>query len=213
LGALSLHIQLLKEKLDDVTPPGVGTHLRVLKDEIGRIGDVLESFRDFASANKLNLRPTDLRIVVKRAIGLIRPQLGERDITLRTELSPEEGVTADVDGSRLEQVILNLFLNSVQAMEDGGLLTVQLTQNHGFASFEISDTGAGIPENVLSRVFDPYFTTKPQGLGMGLAVCRKIVEQHGGTIACETRPEGAVFRVRIPLASGRAAAQDNWDDK
>ena len=198
LGALSLHVQLLEEKLDNEASDGAAEHLQVLKTEVTRIGEVLESFRDFASSSRLNLQRTDLCALVGRAIRLMQPQAAQQSVVLRAKL-PENGtISAEADAARLEQVLLNLLLNSTEAMRDGGVVTVRPLADRRYVHVEVADTGCGIPESVLSRVYDPYFTTKPQGSGMGLALCQKIIQQHGGTIDCETSPEGTVFRFSIP---------------
>jgi signal transduction histidine kinase len=163
-----------------------------------RIGEVLESFRDFASSSQLDLHAVDLRQLVDRAIRLVHPHAARQGIVL-TSIGPEDGlICVEADATRLEQVLLNLLLNAEEAMH-GGAVTVRLSSDLGYAIIEVADTGPGIPENILPRVFDPYFSTKPQGSGMGLAICQKIIQQHGGSIACDTGSDGTVFRIRIPL--------------
>jgi two-component system nitrogen regulation sensor histidine kinase GlnL len=104
-----------------------------------------------------------------------------------------------VDVSKLEQVLLNVILNGMDAMPEGGALTIRLAEAGGMAHIHIADTGPGIPQNIRSQVFDPYFTTKGESSGMGLAICDKIMRQHGGQIDFDTSPEGTVFRLSIPM--------------
>jgi PAS domain S-box-containing protein len=198
LGALSLHVQLLEEKLAVDAPEGAAEHLQVLKTEVTRIGGVLESFRDFASSTKLHLQSTDLCALVGRAVRLIQPQAAQHGIVLNSDIPDDTSIVVEADAARLEQVVLNLLLNSTEAMPSGGRVTIRLFADEGYVRMEVADTGSGIPESIRSRVFDPYFTTKPNGSGMGLALCQKIVQQHGGTINCDTSPDGTVFSLSIP---------------
>ena len=220
LGALSLHLQLLEEKLENDDSDGAAEHLGVLKTEVTRIGEVLESFRDYASASQLNLRKTDLCELVSRALRLVQPHAARRGIVLRSSIPEDKSVYAEADATRLEQVLLNLLLNAEEAMRDGGVVTVRLFSDRGCANIEVADTGSGISENILARVYDPYFSTKPHGSGMGLAVCQKIIQQHGGTIACNTSPQGTVFQIRFPQnvvpeeprSHRRASQQSEYSD-
>jgi signal transduction histidine kinase len=200
LGALSLHVQLLEEKLSAEMPDGATEHLQVLKTEVTRIGGVLESFRDFASSTNLNFQSTDVCALVDRAIRLIQPQAARQGVVLTSDFPSEEPIVVEADAARLEQVVLNLLLNSTEAMADGGSVTIRVLADEEYVRMEVADTGAGIPATIRSRVFDPYFTTKSGGSGMGLAICQKIVQQHGGTIHCDTSPEGTVFGLSIPRA-------------
>jgi signal transduction histidine kinase len=207
LGALSLHLQLLEEKLVNDDLDAATEHLGVLRTEVSRIGAVLESFRDFASASQLNFCDTNLSELVERALRLVQPHAARQGIMLRLTAPENETIAAEVDATRLEQVLLNLLLNAEEAMPGGGVVTVRLFSDRNCANIEVADTGSGIPKNILPRIYDPYFSTKPRGSGMGLAVCQKIIQQHGGTIGCETSPEGTAFRIRIPqVASPRGTA-------
>lgn len=208
LGALSLHIQLLEEKLGEDSPPGAAEHLQVLKTEITRVGGVLESFRDFASSTKLNAQPTDLGALVEQAVRLIQPQTEQQGIEIRYDNEAGGDIQAEVDAARLEQVLLNLLLNASEAIEGNGRIHVRLFIDSLGVQIEVSDTGPGIPEDILPRVFDPYFTTKPRGSGMGLAVCQKIAQQHGGSITYDTGPDGTLFRLSLPVAASTEAAAE-----
>jgi signal transduction histidine kinase len=197
LAALSLHVQLLEEHVQDKLDRQVAENLRVVKTEVTRITGVLESFRDFASLEKLNRRPTDLWAVAVQAASLIRPQSQEKSVEVVLE-PPAAGLPVNADPMKMEQVFLNVLLNGLEAMPAGGRLTVRAASGDGTASIEIADTGPGIPDNLQRRVFDPYFTTKSTGSGMGLAICEKIMEQHGGRIDFATGPRGTTFELTLP---------------
>jgi two-component system nitrogen regulation sensor histidine kinase GlnL len=115
------------------------------------------------------------------------------------ELSGDELPRVFVDLAKLEQVLLNLVLNGLDVMPEGGKLTIRLIQAEGEVHVDIADTGPGIPQSIRSQIFDPYFTTKSEGSGMGLAICEKIIRQHGGQIDFETGPEGTVCRLSLPV--------------
>jgi signal transduction histidine kinase len=111
-----------------------------------------------------------------------------------------------MDSRLVRQAIVNVVANAVQAMPEGGRVTVRTRRDGGEALLQIEDTGAGIPDEVRARIFEPFFTTKASGTGLGLAVVRRIVESHGGTVAVRSRPgEGTAFALRFPL--GGAAVE------
>jgi len=159
----------------------------------------LESFRDYASSGALSRSETDVLQLVQRTTDLIRPNAEQQGV--RVVLKPCEGTIPSIyaDAARLEQVMLNLAMNALEAIRQGGELSLSVSGDQERVRIEVVDTGHGIPETVLPRIFDPYFTTKNEGSGMGLAICDKIVRQHGGQIDCETNPSGTVFRLSLPL--------------
>ena len=177
LSALSLHVQLLEERLEGQTDDEVAENLNVLKTEVTRIAGVLESFRDYASFDRLNRTETDVVGLTRRTIELVRPQAraaarADSQSTCPTTASP----SISADSARLEQVMLNLVLNALDEMRSGGtaLALRHARRMRGKSSLAVGDTGRGIPDNLRSRIFDPYFTTKSDGSGMGLAFCDKI---------------------------------------
>jgi PAS domain S-box-containing protein len=200
LSALSLHVQLLEEGLPEQTDEPLLEHLGVLKTEVTRIAGVLESFRDYASLDQLNTAPLELREVVQQTIDLIRPQAQQQGVTVEWNASqlPNTLPVVMADAVRLEQVLLNLAINAMEAMRHGGCLTFSLQSSDDQIILSVADTGAGIPEEIEGCVLDPYFTTKNSGLGMGLAFCDKIVRQHGGQLSFDTCPRGTIFYLSLP---------------
>lgn len=199
LSALSLHVQLLEERLEDIQDQDIRENISVLKTETTRINGVLESFRDFASLDTLNRSETDLFELVKQTADLMRPKAAQQGVLLSTELPDRRPPCISADGARLEQVLLNLVINSLDAMRQGGTLRLKLHSDNGALKIDVSDTGTGIPDNIRQRIFDPYFTTKTDGSGMGLAVCDKVVQQHHGQISVQTSSAGTVFQIALPL--------------
>jgi signal transduction histidine kinase len=160
---------------------------------------VLESFRDFAALRTLALQPTDVTALVDKAVRLVRPQADSQHVQIVVAYA-ESGVSAVLlDGAKFEQVLLNLIINAMEAMPKGGDLTIRVAATNGQLRVDVADTGCGIPAEVQPCIFDPYFTTKSDGLGMGLAWSEKIVQQHQGQIEFETRPGGTTFKVTIPI--------------
>ena len=147
--------------------------------------------------------PVDLNVVVTDVLGLLEHQLSAGNVTVRRELSSDPVVVHGVE-FKLQQVFLNLFLNARDAMATGGWITIRSRVVDHEAVVEVSDTGAGIPTDVLSRIYDPFFTTKAagQGTGLGLSVTYGVVQEHRGSIECESDPgQGTKFTVTLPVAT------------
>lgn len=204
LAALSLHVQLMEEELmEGEASQSVLEMLGVIKTEVARVGGVLEGFRDFASVGRLNLAEVDLVKLIDRQVRLIGPQAETQGIDVQVKLPAGPLPTVCVDRVRLEQVLLNLMINAMEAMPDGGIITVRAStvrdETSNSVRIEIIDMGPGVPENLRSRVFDPYFTTKGEGTGMGLALCDKIIRQHHGSLDFHSTEHGSVFDVTLPI--------------
>jgi two-component system nitrogen regulation sensor histidine kinase GlnL len=137
---------------------------------------------------------------------LVRPQAQKQDVEIQVKPPAEPLPEVSGDRVRLEQVLLNLMINAMEAMPDGGTieLVVSISQQQTPESIriEIHDTGPGIPENLRKRILDPYFTTKSDGTGMGLAMCDKIIRQHNGSLDFSSSQHGSVFVITLPLESG-----------
>ncbi len=200
LTALSIHIQLLEESLSNgQTGEAVEELVGVLKTEICRLNGVLESFRSFANLQHLSMQPTDALGVVENAIRLIRPQAAEQRVQI-TLLHPEtELPLVLLDAEKFEQAVLNLVINALEAMPQGGRLMISANVVDGGFRVSIQDSGPGIPPEVQPNLFRPYFSTKSKGSGMGLALSEKLIGQHGGHIDYRTGPEGSAFDIIVPL--------------
>lgn len=179
--------------------------VRVADREISRIEGLLGRFRTLASAGSQPMEPVDVRGPLQAALELLEPQREERRIRLR---QVGDGTPRPVRGnsSQLQQLFYNLCLNALESMHPGGELTVRvadLCEAGGTTLLvEISDTGAGIPEDLVARIFDPFVTTKAQGSGLGLAICRSVADAHRATLSARNnvgRP-GATFTLEFPVA-------------
>jgi signal transduction histidine kinase len=200
LTALSIHVQLLEEALaDGGARQATDELLGVLKTEICRLNGVLESFRSFAHLQHLTLQPTDALDVVENAIRLIRPQATEQGVQI-TLLHPEKELPpVPLDAEKFEQAILNLIINALEAMPEGGRLTLSAAVADGALRVAVRDSGPGIPPEIQKSLFLPYFSTKSKGSGMGLALSEKIINQHGGHIHFSTGAHGTIFDISVPL--------------
>ncbi len=204
LAALSLHVQLMEEELEGhETLDEVHEMLGVIKTEMTRVGGVLESFRDYASLGQLNLAQVEIANLIDRQVKLIAPRADMQQIAVRTELPATTLPAIQADRVRLEQVLLNLLVNAMEAMTKGGVLTIRPSvveiPTGSAVQIEVADTGTGIPQNLRDRIFDPYFTTKSEGTGMGLALCDKIIRQHRGSLDFRCTDEGTTFTITLPL--------------
>ncbi len=200
LAALSLHVQLLEEEIGgDHATDSTHQMLDVLRTEVARIGSVLEGFRDFASIDRLNLAEIDLLELIRRQVELVRPSAEREEVTVDLHLPDDRIPPIVADRVRLEQVLLNLLLNALEAMPAGGSLTVKAHRENEKVRIDVIDTGTGIPAELQDKIFNAYFTTKGGGTGLGLALCDKIIRQHQGSIEFQTSPQGTTFEVTLPI--------------
>jgi len=153
----------------------------------------------FARDDRGERQTTDLSIVIEDCVALIRPEAACQQVTLEVEATSQ--AKADVNVDRIVQMLLNLMKNAIQAMPDGGVLKIELRQQSGSACIVVSDTGAGIPPAHLPHIFDPFWTSKTTGTGLGLALSRKVAEEHGGSLTVDSSVDsGTKFIVSLPVA-------------
>ncbi|MBA4424236.1 MAG: PAS domain-containing sensor histidine kinase, partial [Syntrophus sp. (in: bacteria)] len=174
----------------------------VMITEVDRLNRVIGQLLEFARPMTMTLVPTSLQMVISHTLKMVGGQAQEKGIGIAAELPPEIG-EIPLDADRFSQVLMNLFLNAFAAMGAGGTLRVSLArQDDRMIRISVSDTGAGIRKEDLPRVFDPYFTTKPSGTGLGLPIVQKIVEAHGGEILLASEPgQGTTATVLLPTQS------------
>ncbi|QDU63987.1 Sporulation kinase A [Planctomycetes bacterium Pan216] len=187
----------------DREPVSLGD-LNVVQSEIERMGHTVQGILDFARPSPPRRVACDLRGIVHESAELIRVNRKRLGVACDVEL-PEVPAAANVDPARIKSVLLNLLLNALDAMPHGGHLRILLVlQDERVVEIAIEDTGKGIDEEVLPNLFSPFTTTKETGTGLGLSVSKHFVEEHGGTLSAENRPEGgARFVVTLPLAPER----------
>ncbi len=200
LMAIKLLIQTAGER------PG-GPHLRprdfqVLEEEIARLEQIVTGFLDFARPPRPHPQAVDVVAVTAAVLENIRPKAESQNVALRLD-GGDLPLVVQVDPNQLRQVLLNLLFNALEAQPDGGEIEVsvrldRLTPAQPHWLLSVADRGPGLPE-VGERIFEPFVSTKESGLGLGLSICRRIAEMHGGTLTAENRPGGgAVFTLRLP---------------
>jgi two-component system, NtrC family, sensor histidine kinase HydH len=171
----------------------------IMIQEVDRLNRVITELLDFARPTDLRCATTDLEPLLLRSIQLIQKEAANQNVRIETHI-PKKLCPVMIDADRIAQCLLNLFLNAIQAMQHGGTLAVRCEAEEGrYAHIAISDTGSGIQADHLNKIFDPYFTTKNKGTGLGLAVVGKIIEAHQARLKVESTPaRGTTFTLRFP---------------
>jgi len=195
LGVIGNSVYYLNMKLKD-RDDNISKHLGILEREVRRSNKIISDLLDFSRARSPELRPGDINCLIRETL---------EDIKI------PENITLDMDGmgdlpvflfdaDQIHQVIVNLISNALQAMTDGGTLSIRTGASGGFAVISFEDTGVGIPSEDLKKIFEPLYTTRAVGTGLGLSIVKGVAERHKGTITVESKAgEGAVFMVRLPL--------------
>jgi signal transduction histidine kinase len=187
-----------------------------LLNEVDRINSTVGGLLSLSRSGEIRLAPLELTEPLRKAVQLVKAHAGERHVEMETSLGPGP-VQVMGDTAQLEQVFLNLLLNAMQSMPEGGRISVTVTpwrpstdSDAQWAQVLVADTGPGIPPDQLRRVFDPFYTTKHDGTGLGLAICHGIVEQHRGEIQLLSEVgKGTTASVRLPLIEGETGG-DPW---
>ena len=173
--------------------------LEIIVKETERLESITSEILDYSKATKLNIEKKDLNLLIKDAIEVFKGKLRYNGIWLKTKFSLEPSIL-NFDPKRIEQVLFNLIENAIEAMPEGGTLTLKTKRHEEFAIFEVEDTGSGISEENLQKLYIPFFTTKPKGSGLGLPVCKKIIADHQGYIEVKSKVDkGSKFTVYLPF--------------
>jgi signal transduction histidine kinase len=174
--------------------------MEVISSEILRLDRVVKTFLDFTRPVQLNLKDVLLAGFVRELADLARPQAEANNIEVSVE-DPADPVTITVDPDLLKQAVLNIVVNAIDAMPDGGKLKFWSGARGDQAEIRISDTGSGIPSAVRDQIYNLYFTTKEKGSGIGLSMTFRIVQLHDGTIELDSdAAAGTTFSLRLPMA-------------
>lgn len=198
LAGLLLYALHLKSKTEGRMAEPESALLDKIVATINHLTSTCEQILSFARPVQLAPRRTDLNLVVSDVLQLLEPHLAGSRVHARADLDPG-GAFGALDESSLRSALMNLTLNAVEAMPSGGELCVRTRAGAGSLVAEIRDTGAGMTGEQVRSIFEPFYTTKPKGLGLGLPFAKKVVEEHGGKIAVESRAgEGTTIRVTLP---------------
>jgi signal transduction histidine kinase len=200
LSTISLNLQLLREDLPDVPASGrLISRLSMVQKEASRLRDFLDDFMRFAGKIELTPSRIDLYRLLEDLVDFFTPQAQLQRVQLRVR-PPQQPVIANVDDRLVKQAVLNLMINALQAMpEQGGEIILSTREEPGRIFIDVTDTGRGIPPETQARIFDAYYSTKKGGTGMGLAISRRIAEEHGGRITVSSEVgKGSVFTLEFP---------------
>jgi two-component system sensor kinase FixL len=174
-----------------------------IRSEDGRAVEIIRRMRDLLQKRELSAGPINLNDLVRDTVALVAADAARRDIEVETDLSTSLPAMSG-DRIHLQQVLVNLVLNGFQAMDSQAVnrrqLVIKTTARDGIVEVSVTDRGHGFPPEQSARVFQPFFTTKENGLGVGLSICKTIIEAHGGQIAAENAPDGgATVRFTLPV--------------
>lgn len=195
LGAIKGAVEILEDELAADSPRREFAELA--KKEVERLDKLVGEFLRFARPATLSVRTNDLNKIVESVVSLVENQATAQSVKVEKVLQrnlPE----VLVDGEQIKQVLLNLAINSLQAMPDGGKLSICTFSENGFSVIAVEDNGNGIDEKISGKIFDPFFTTKEKGVGLGLSIAHKIVSQHKGILSVESKNGNTVFALHLP---------------
>jgi PAS domain S-box-containing protein len=206
ITALSIHVQLLDEQVSCVAADSsLAELIGVLKTEIRRLGVTLESFRTLASLERVDAKPTDVQEVLEGVARLIGPQATRQGVHLELVRPDRALPCVAIDREKIEEAVLNLVLNALEAMPGGGRLGLAAAAEQGRLRLIVRDSGPGIPPEIQDHIFRPYFSTKGGGSGVGLTLAEKLVRQHRGRIDFRTGPHGTSFFITLPVDGSKVA--------
>src|SRR5579864_7167326 len=198
INAIVVHLEVLRQKLQQVDPD-TRRHMDVIGSEIQRLDRVVQTLVDFTRPVELRLGEVDLRKLLEDVAVLAAPEAERHGVIVIRDLPPEE-LQVSVDSDLVKQALLNVVNNGVQAMPEGGTLTISATRNNGAATVDIRDQGHGIPADVRDKIFNLYFTTKKSGSGIGLPMTYRIMQLHHGDIEFDSAEnQGTTFHLTFPL--------------
>lgn len=211
LSTIQMNLELMAEDLEAATDPHLGRlrrKLETMRRECHRLESILNAFLQFARAGEMQRTTTSLNRIVTEFLEFFRPESQASGIDLSPHLATDLPLVS-VDETLMRQVLANLFRNAQQAMPDGGQIDVQTSSHDDRVTLCVIDTGKGMDERARKKAFEPFFSTKSNGSGLGLPTVRKIIEAHGGTIACESEPQrGTKFTIELPVSSDESSVSD-----
>jgi len=206
LNSLHIHMQLIERrlrKLPDETRRPLQDSIEVAKEEITRLDSIINQFLRAVRPAPLETKPESINRIVEEAVAFLEPEITDRNVIVEQELRPDLPLL-EVDRNQLKQAFYNIIKNAFQAMKSQGILRIRTDRDDNFISISFADTGGGISPDHMSSVFQPYFTTKAKGSGLGLLIVRRIVRAHGGDIdLVSTEGVGLTLTIRLPFRDNR----------
>jgi two-component system NtrC family sensor kinase len=204
INNIVLTAEALKEDFGEIDEADAQSYIHDIIVQAERASDIVKGLLDFSRSERPELEPISIMAVIDDTLKLVRNQLMLSGIQVEKEISPEVPLISG-DRKSLQQVFLNLFINAIQAMPDGGQLIIRVRGDDGQLHVDVKDTGQGIDPSHLPHIFDPFYTTKEvgRGTGLGLSVTYGIIEKHGGHIEAHSKKgEGAAFSIVLPVKNG-----------
>jgi two-component system, sporulation sensor kinase E len=207
LNSLHIHLQLMERKVKKLSGAEDKRELQesidIARAEINRLDSIVTQFLRAVRPSKPQLHPENVNTIVQEAVRFFRPEIKDRDIVVETELRSDLP-PLELDRDQMKQAFYNAIKNSFEAMKRHGILRIRTDRDDTHVKISFTDTGGGISAENLSRVFDPYFTTKSGGSGLGLLIVRRIVREHGGELAIESAEgKGLTLTIRLPFLDRR----------
>jgi signal transduction histidine kinase len=201
LNALTIHLQLIARELEAL-PKGERENLTemldVSKREVERLDQIISQFLRAVRPTQPGFERASLKEVIDNTIEFLKHEIKDRDILVEVE-APDDLPPAFVDRQQIRQAFFNVIRNAMQAMPHGGILKITLSSTDRFVAVAFKDTGSGIAPDDLGNIFEPYYTTKPEGSGLGLMIVQRIVRDHGGEIEVDSAPRaGTTFTIFLP---------------
>ncbi|PYJ47957.1 MAG: PAS domain-containing sensor histidine kinase [Verrucomicrobia bacterium] len=214
LNSLNIHLQLMERqarKFDGAARDELQESIDVARSEIARLDSIVTQFLRAIRPTRPQLRPENINVVVQEAVRFFASQIEERDIVVEQELRSDLPLI-QVDRDQMKQAFYNVIKNSLEAMKRRGILRIRTDMDDSHVFIKFVDTGGGMSAENLSRVFEPYFTTKPSGTGLGLLIVRRIVREHGGELSIESKEgKGLTLTIRLPYIDKRVRMLEAGD--
>src|SRR5881409_4523818 len=216
LNSLHIHLQLMQrtvQKLHDGAKGELQQSIDVARSEVDRLDSIVTQFLRAIRPSRPPLRPENLNTIIEEAVRFFAPEIQDRDIVVEQELRSDLPLL-QLDRDQIKQAFYNVIKNSVEAMKRHGTLRIRTDVDDTHVVIRFADTGGGMSAENLSRVFEPYFTTKPSGTGLGLLIVRRIVREHGGELSIESsQGEGLTLTIRLPYVEKRIRMLEAGESK
>jgi two-component system, sporulation sensor kinase E len=216
LNSLHIHLQLMERKvreLDDNARAELQDSINVARSEIARLDSIVTQFLRAIRPSRPQLHPENINAIVEETVRFFAPEIQERDVVVEQELRSDLP-SLQIDRGQMKQAFYNVIKNSLEAMKRHGILRIHTDMNDAQVLISFVDTGGGMSVEDLSRVFEPYFTTKPSGTGLGLLIVRRIVREHGGELSIESSEgKGLTLTIRLPYIDKRVRMLEAGDSQ
>ena len=216
LNSLHIHLQLMERqahKLDGAAREEFQESIDIARSEVNRLDSIVTQFLRAIRPSKPQLQPENANTIVEEAVRFFAPEIQDRDIVVEQELRSDLPLLR-IDRDQMKQAFYNVIKNSLEAMKRGGILRIRTDRDDTHVLVSFVDTGSGMSAGNLSRVFEPYFTTKPSGTGLGLLIVRRIVREHGGELSIESSEgKGLTLTIRLPYVDKRVRMLEAGESK